>query len=288
MREIIFEKSLISKTSLLIVIQFMNHKLSFSIPFSFEKSSFILFILTSLYSFSVLNSILEVSLVRVLNVWVLEMPLSMKIPFFKSSLIGNSIDPLKLAFSIFLSETILTLINAFVIIFYSHSFRLLVLPVSFVFEASDLVVKNTLPSALPDEIAGVRIDVNGFIQIWLKVFRDIALEVALKIAIFLDFVDLRITFRQFILIFGISIHVDDVDWMFDHPYFVLACCYFGKFANSFPNMHVGDWKRAHLNSILRKFQPYLLLDSTSRLSICCLDSLLENGHQYCILIISHA
>ena len=63
-----------------------------------------------------------------------------------------------------------------------------------------------------------------------------------KIPILLDFIDLDVALGQLVFECGFFIGVDDVDWVFDLPYFVAAGFKFGQFFDIFLNFVIGDGK----------------------------------------------
>jgi hypothetical protein len=114
--------------------------------------------------------------------------------FKKKSLESRAIDPLKFSLSLFLSQIILPFVNSLIVLLHSLPLWLLIFPSPAVIQVCNLISIYSSIVAGSDKIASIRIYKNGIFEHCLKIFIEKALEITLKISIFLEFIKLNISF----------------------------------------------------------------------------------------------
>ena len=169
-----------------------------------------------------LQVLIVLPIVLVLFILNLQDSLTMKGSSLKLSFIYCSIMPLKFAYSMFFSLLKEPFVDTCVALFYSFSMRMLVKPFALVFEVGVLIGVYTCAISSSNEVTSVVVDKYAVVEIWLKVLVNFSLVETCKISIFLQFIDLHITSWQLVFELRIFVGVNDIVWLFNFPYFIVA------------------------------------------------------------------
>jgi hypothetical protein len=127
---------------------------------------------------------------------ILDDSFSVEKPFKEGSFVSCTIGPLESACALFLPQVVLTSIDTLVILFDSFALWVLVTPSSTVVKTGHFVSIGAFSGVGAHEVAGIRKNVNRAFEFSLVRRVEITFEIALKLSVLLELIDLHIACGQ--------------------------------------------------------------------------------------------